>query len=209
MTRQNCKNCGEPYSFDNLVTPGRATMVCGACSKKIYTHTGQIYFESPTSTKKTSPLPVSIGNGIAFVPNKETPIPAPGIPSMPAANLKSTSWKRANFTEKTTEASSMPAMPTHDVNNTTVRTEEITETRHVSVTTNAELPARAKLNLCQKAFVIILYLVALGWFSLAVRPLTDLFSLNIAFAPCFLFVSAGLLFVAVAAIFRKISLMAQ
>lgn len=45
MSRQNCKNCGEPYNFDNLVTPGRATLKCVACQRQIYVHTGQILAE--------------------------------------------------------------------------------------------------------------------------------------------------------------------
>lgn len=52
MSRQNCKNCGEPYNFDNLVTPGRATMKCVACQRQIYVHTGQILAEpSPLQEK--------------------------------------------------------------------------------------------------------------------------------------------------------------
>lgn len=68
MTRQNCKNCGEPYTFDNLVTPGRATMVCSACQRKIYIHTGQIHFETPSSHISTNTsVKISLGQGVSIV----------------------------------------------------------------------------------------------------------------------------------------------
>lgn len=66
MTRQNCKNCGEPYSFDPIVTPGREVRACGACQKVIYTHTGQIVLESKKSVI-AEPTPVRLAPGVALV----------------------------------------------------------------------------------------------------------------------------------------------
>lgn len=67
MTRQNCKNCGEPYEFDLLVTPGREERHCVACQRKIYTHTGQIVLSPTRSSYHRSEPKVSIAPGVSLV----------------------------------------------------------------------------------------------------------------------------------------------
>ena len=97
MSRQNCKNCGEPYTFDNLVTHGRATMLCAACQRKIYVHTGQIYLE---------PIPAaSIGSDrVVPVAAVESVFPKAAVPGVMNAAASSPSlvsgggWKRSSKT---------------------------------------------------------------------------------------------------------------
>ncbi len=115
MSRQNCKNCGEPYTFDNLVTPGRATKICGACQRKIYVHTGQICFEVPSSIQPDKSIKIPMGQGIAVLHDAQAlkesreaasqtvplsaPAPAQG-PRVIQNDLPASGWKRANYTKK-------------------------------------------------------------------------------------------------------------
>lgn len=97
MTRQNCKNCGEPYVFDNLVTPGRATILCHACQRKIYVHTGQIYFDPPVSKSGyvQSSVKIPLGQGVSVIQD-------PGSDSQNAKQFSQ--WQSSSRAEKTSKS---------------------------------------------------------------------------------------------------------
>ena len=208
MTRQNCKNCGEPYSFDNLVTPGRATMICAACSKKIYTHTGQMYFEAPLHQKNHSPAPISMGQGVSFVPIKSAHS-TEAIPpaSRPHADLpKSEGWQRA-------KAPTPTATLIKEV-------QVVTEQTEVLLSSTTEPLSKATLNGAEKTlylainifsalllaslfcFIIIMTANTSRLFNCAENTVTSL----TFFALSAFFGIAGL---GIAAIYKKVSLLSK
>ena len=119
MTRQNCKNCGEPYAFDHLVTPGRATMICSACQKKIYVHTGQIHFDAPLSNiQANSSIKISLGQGVAVVQEAD-------LYKKQKVEILSKKWQSINpgeSEEKCNKTTANPKFGTGDMKRSNVQT---------------------------------------------------------------------------------------
>lgn len=155
MSRQNCKNCGEPYNFDNLVTPGRATMKCMACQRLIYIHTGQIYTEPPLSVRMASERGATeeaSGKDRLVSAEKNSVLGAVGIvaPGSPASSPNSGGWKRSSKTVSILSSSE-------------ARGRELAGSRSEEDWAGDESP----LSLYEMGIVGILYLFFIFWFGCA------------------------------------------
>lgn len=187
MSRQNCKNCGEPYNFDNLVTPGRATMKCMACQRLIYVHTGQIYTEPPLSVKMASERGCAedvAGKNSPASSEKNSVLGTVGIVAqgIPVSSSNSGGWKRSSKTV------SILASPDG-------RRRESAGSRSDEDWAGEESP----LSLYEMGIVGILYLFFIFWFGCAaVVLLRTAYPLEIAGVLVALFVFLGIVSLALA-----------
>lgn len=199
MSRQNCKNCGEPYNFDNLVTPGRATMKCVACQRQIYVHTGQILAEpSPLQEKARE----DIEQVVMVVSHTGTDIKSPySNSSSPSVEKReSTSekgWKRSSKPAATATAPQVQAAAGAGG----VGFNEILNIMEVK----PEESAIDAYSLYQIALIALFYCFALFWVGIALYILlmtTYPLSVSIFFVALMVFLA--LCSVAVAEILKKI-----